>query len=117
VVGKLELKRGSDSDLGCIISRTSWLDTAPERLCACLLADDGIGNGSAVVLVGLVLIAPSTPSRESPPTNSLPPRLCPRFPDAGVSGAVSPGVSGGVDASLRPVESAALKLNVGSAAD
>lgn len=62
--------------------------------------------------MGLVLIALLTPNLESPPTNSLPPRLCP------LRGVVASGVSGvlgGVCSSLSPDASAALKEKLGSA--
>lgn len=64
--------------------------------------------------MGLVLTAFDMPSLESPPTNSLPPRRCPRR--CGVKGTSSCGVSGGVlpGVSLRPEESSGLKLKDGS---
>lgn len=71
-----------------------------------------IGIGAASALVGLELMAPSTPSLESPPTNSLPPLLWPRF--TGVVGVVSSGDNVGELSSARPVVSAELNEKVGS---
>jgi hypothetical protein len=85
VFGRLELSLGPASSEGAIIVLRSWLEIAADRRCACprLPLGPGIGRAllvsgaSAVVLVGLVLSALETPSLESPPTNSLPPLLCP----------------------------------------
>lgn len=95
----------------------SWFDMAADRRCAWPRRPfggpvAGIGRGKALLLVGLELMAPPTPKRESPPTNSLPPRRCPRLD--GVIATSSEGVNGGVVASLRPEASLALKLKLGN---
>jgi hypothetical protein len=87
VFGRLVLVLGGVSSVGSIMDKTSWLDNAADRRCACPRFPEGPGTGSAllgsivvgcstaVVLVGLVLRALVKPSLESPPTNSLPPLL------------------------------------------
>jgi hypothetical protein len=85
VFGRLELSLGVASSEGAMIVLRSWLEIAADRRCACprLPLGPGIGKAllgsgaSAVGLVGLVLSALETPNLESPPTNSLPPLLCP----------------------------------------
>jgi hypothetical protein len=97
---------GGVSAVGSIMDMTSWLDNAADRRCACPLFIEGPGTGSALIgssvdgsaavaLVGLVLRALVKPSLESPPTNSLPPLLCPlRGVSAGEASTVgSKGVS------------------------
>lgn len=89
VFGKLVLTLGEGSSVGSIMLLTSWLDSAADLRCACprlppcpgmgsALLLLGSGMGGAAALVGLVLTAFDTPNLESPPTNSLPPLLCPR---------------------------------------
>lgn len=119
-MGKLLLMRGSGSD-EIMMLRASWFDSAPDLRCAwprlpAGAADEGSASGSMLVFVGLELIAPSTPSRESPPTNSLPRRLCPL--EASVVGASSSsGVRGGVMELSKPDVSSELKLKLGSSVD
>lgn len=121
--GKLVLILGKGSSVGSIILLTSWLDRAADLRCACprlpvcpgtgsALLLLGSGTGSAVALVGLVLSAFDTPNLESPPTNSLPPLLCPRR--GVVCGGASPAESSG-DNSWRPVVFAALNEKLGRA--
>lgn len=70
---------------GNMIDDRSWLEIAPDRLCACprrrAAADGGAKPGDVRPFsdfVGLVLkTVIASPPRTLPPTNSLPPRLCP----------------------------------------
>jgi len=123
VFGRLVLVLGGVSAVGSMMDKTSWLDNAADRRCACPRFPEGPGTGSAllgsrvvdsaaVVLVGLVLSAFIKPSLESPPTNSLPPLLCPlRGVSAGevASTVVSEG------ASCKPDVLSALKEKLGRA--
>jgi hypothetical protein len=120
VFGRLALSLGELFSDGAIMVITSWLESAAERRCACPrfppCPDTGraaLGSrvSGAVVLVGLVLSALETPNLESPPTNSLPPLLCPLF---GVNrGGAS--VAGSIEVSCRPEVLSALKAKLGSA--
>lgn len=118
VLGRLVLRRGGGS-AGRMMLLMSWFEMAAERRCEWPRRPGGgpgagIGSGTAFDFVGLELMALYRPSRESPPTNSLPPRRCPRR--WGVTGASSSaGVSGGVlfGVCLRPEASAALKVKLG----
>lgn len=115
--GRLLLSLGEASWDGNMIDITSWLESAADRRCACprLPAGPGIGRlllaSGAVNLVGLVLSALETPNRESPPTNSLPPLLCPlRGVSCGGASAV-----GSIVGSCKPEVLSALKEKLGSA--
>lgn len=86
VFGRLLLSLGEASWDGNMIDMTSWLERAADRRCACPRLPPAPGTGRALLVsgaagavnrVGLVLSALETPNLESPPTNSLPPLLCP----------------------------------------
>ncbi len=67
---------------GKIIDERSWLEIAADRLWACPRRGlDGKRVGEAMPLSDFVGLVPITvmesPDRTLPPTNSLPPRLCP----------------------------------------
>jgi hypothetical protein len=123
VFGRLVLVLGGVSCVGSIIDITSWLDKAADRRCACPRFPEGPGTGSAllgssvvgsaaVALVGLVLRAFVKPSLESPPTNSLPPLLCPL---RGVSAGEAASTVGSEGVSCRPDVLSALKEKLGRA--
>jgi hypothetical protein len=123
------LPRSGDGDFGdgSIIEERSWLEIAADLLCACRLGLLGLSFGEAKPLsdlVGLVLITViESPERMLPPTNSLPPRLCPWFDglgivlgdngDAGVCGGLKKEVSG--RGGLK--EAPGLKEKAGNAGD
>jgi hypothetical protein len=123
VFGRLVLVLGGVSAVGSMMDRTSWLDNAADRRCACPRFPEGPGTGSALlgssvvgsaafVLVGLVLRALIKPSLESPPTNSLPPLLCPL---RGVSAGEAASTVGSEGDSCKPDVLSALKEKLGRA--
>lgn len=116
-LGKLLLRRGWVSLGGCMSFTMSWLEMAAERRWACprrvgaVTVAGTLKSDMGLIFVGLELKALENPSRESPPTNSLPPLLWPVR--EGVAAIGSSGVRGGVWLSRRPEMSTALKVKFG----